>query len=124
LGNIDTIRDFNFVTDVCKGLISIAENDKTIGKEINICSNSDISIEGLIKLIKNILNSDAVVEIDNQLLRPEKSEVLRLNGDNALIMKMTGWKPSISLTDGLRITCEWFSKPENLAKYKTEIYNF
>lgn len=123
LGNMKTVRDFNYVSDICNGLVAIAENINTIGKEINICSNSEVSVEGIFKMVINIMQSDAVPEIVSQLFRPEKSEVLRLKGDNTLINNLTGWGPEIPLTEGLKITCEWFSRPENLTKYKITIFN-
>ena len=50
-------------------------------------------------------------------------EVFRLCGDNTLITSLTDWRPRYDLEAGLRETVEWFTKPENLAKYKSGIYN-
>lgn len=123
LGDLTPTRDFNFVKDTCNGFISIAESSLTIGKEINICSDNEISMLDTFNLIKNIMQSDAYVFNDLQRIRPEKSEVFRLWGDNSLIKKITDFKPEYSIRKGLEITCEWLSKPENLAKYKAGIYN-
>lgn len=123
LGDLTPIRDFSFVKDICRGFLAIAECDKTIGKEVNICSNSEVSIQDTLNMIKEIMQSDAQIIIDDQRLRPEKSEVFRLWGNNRLIKELTGFEPQFSLRKGLEITCEWFTKPENLKKYKTGIYN-
>jgi NAD dependent epimerase/dehydratase len=123
LGDTRPTRDLNFVTDVCEGLIRLAECDKAIGKEINIASGNEISILGLFNRIRIIMNSDAEVVTDNQRIRPESSEVFRLLGDNSLMRSLTHWKPKYSLEEGLQKTCEWYSKPENLNKYKHQIYN-
>jgi NAD dependent epimerase/dehydratase len=123
LGDLRPTRDFNFVTDTCRGLLSIAECDETIGKEINISSDYEISMNSTLYLIKEIMNSDVEFITDSQRLRPDNSEVLRLWGDNNLIKTLTGYEPEYSIRRGLEITCEWFNQPENLRKYKPEIYN-
>jgi len=123
LGDIRPTRDFNYVIDTCKGFIALAECDKSIGKEINISSNSEISMEEIFNLIKEIMRSDVEFISDKNRIRPEKSEVFRLWGDNRLLKELTGFEPEYSIQKGLEITCKWFTKPENLIKYKADIYN-
>jgi len=123
LGNINPTRDFNFVKDVCNGLIALADSNETIGKEINICSNCEISIQDTFKLIKKILNADVSFILDEQRVRPENSEVYRLWGDNTLINELTGFKPDYSFEEGLKITCKWYTDNNNLSKFKSHIYN-
>jgi nucleoside-diphosphate-sugar epimerase len=56
-------------------------------------------------------------------MRPSKSEVRRLWGDNTLIRSLTDWQPQVSLRDGLQRCIDWFTDKENLKRYKTGIYN-
>ncbi len=123
LGDLTPTRDFNYVKDTCAGFIAIAENDGTVGKEINIASNSEISMKETLNLIKEVMKADVRFIVDKQRLRPDKSEVFRLFGDNSLITSLTGWKQNYNLRKGLTETIEWFSKAENLKKYKAGIYN-
>lgn len=123
LGDLTPTRDFNFVKDTCKGFIALAEADDTIGKEINIASNFEISMQDTLDTIKDILNSDVNFITDTKRIRPGKSEVFRLWGDNTLIKQLTSWKPEHSIKQGLEATCEWYGKKENLAKFKSGIYN-
>ncbi len=123
LGDLTPTRDFNYVTDTCEGFIALAESDEVIGKEVNIASNSEISMEATLNLIAEIMESDVQFVQDEQRLRPEKSEVFRLYGDNTLIKSLTNFNSAVSLEEGLRQTIEWFTKSENLARYKTTIYN-
>jgi NAD dependent epimerase/dehydratase len=123
LGDLRPTRDFNYVKDIAKGFLAIAECNDAIGKEINIASNTESSIDDIIKVIKATLGSDVKIITDEQRLRPEKSEVFRLWGDNTLIKSLTGWEPKYNLMEGLKETIDWFSRPENLKKYKPEIYN-
>lgn len=123
LGDLTPTRDFNYVKDTCRGFIAISECENTAGKEINIASNYEISMADTLNMIKELMNSDVKFITDEQRIRPEKSEVFRLWGDNTLVKQLTNWQPEISLKEGLKSTIDWFIKPENLKKYKTDIYN-
>lgn len=122
-GDLTPSRDFNYVDDVCSAFLSIAETPETIGREINIATSTEITIGDLITLICKIMNRDVEVQHEQERYRPESSEVQRLLGDNTLVRDLTGWKPVFSLEEGLKITVEWFSREENLSKYKPFTYN-
>ena len=123
LGDLSPTRDFNFVEDIAAGFLAIAECDETIGKEVNIASNYEISMEDTLDMIKNLMKSDVKFTVDKARLRPKNSEVFRLWGENSLITSVTDWKPEFTLEAGLRKTIEWYNNPKNLAKYKSHIYN-
>ena len=123
LGDLTPTRDFNYVKDICRGFLAIAGCDKTVGKEINIASNSEISMSEIFELIKRLMESEAVSISDIQRQRPPNSEVYRLYGDNSLITSLTDWSPIYSIEEGLRETIKWFSIEKNLRKYKAGIYN-
>ena len=123
LGDLTPTRDFNYVKDTCSGFLAIADCDKTIGKEVNIASNSEISMAEIFEKIKKIMMSDVISQSDNQRIRPQKSEVFRLFGDNRLITSLTDWRSQYTIEEGLRETIQWFSIDQNLMKYKAGIYN-
>jgi len=123
LGSLNPTRDFNFVLDTCRGLLALAKYDDSIGKEINICSNTEITIGEILNLIKDILRSDVEFISDENRIRPQNSEVFRLYGDNTQLKSLTGFEPEYNLINGLSITCEWFSEKKNIVKYKGNIYN-
>ncbi len=123
LGDLTPTRDLSYVEDICRGFIALAECEKAIGETVNIGSNYEISIGDVFNLIKEIMNSDVEVITDSQRLRPEKSEVFRLWCDNTKIRELTGFGPKYSIKEGLEKTSNWFTNPENLKKYKTDIYN-
>lgn len=123
LGDVSPTRDFNYVEDTCRGFIGLAESDKTIGEIVNIGSNFEISVGDTLNLIKTIMGSDVEFLVDEQRLRPEKSEVNRLWCDNSKIKTLTGFAPQVGIEQGLRRTVAWFSDPANLKKYKADIYN-
>ena len=123
LGVLHPTRDFVFVEDTVNGFIEIAKSDKTVGEEINIATCQEISIGDLARKLIHMINPEAKVVTDKQRIRPEKSEVERLLGDNTKIKKLTNWKQKYSLDEGLRITIEWFKNKENLKFYKPDVYN-
>ena len=123
LGDITPTRDFNYVDDTCRGFISLAECGESIGQTVNIGSNIEISIGNTLNIIKELMESDVKLIIDKQRIRPEKSEVFRLWCDNSKIEKLTGFKPEVDIRQGLQKTIDWITQPENLKKYKSEIYN-
>ena len=123
LGDVSPTRDFNYVADTCRGFLSLARCDKAIGETVNIGSNFEISVGDTLSLIRELMNSDVEFLIDEQRIRPKKSEVFRLWCDNTKIQKLTGFEPEYTIRQGLQETINWFTRPENLVKYKADIYN-
>lgn len=121
LGSLTPTRDFNYVKDTAQGFIDIAWSDKTIGQEINIASQQEISIGQLAQELIDQINPKAKIICDEQRLRPEKSEINRLLGSNKKIRELTAWEPKYSLKEGLAETIAFLQ--ENLSRYKTDIYN-
>jgi len=123
LGALHPTRDLLFVKDTACGFVEIANSPKTIGHEINIATQQEISIQDLAQSLINIINPAAKIISDDVRLRPEKSEVERLLGAADKIKSLTNWQPKYNLQEGLKQTIEWFSMPENLSRYKADIYN-
>ena len=123
LGDITPTRDLLFVKDTVNGFLKIAECDKLIGHEVNIATQSEISVGDLAQSLINQINPIAKIVSDSVRLRPEKSEVFRLFGSNQKLKSFTDWKQNYSLEEGLVETVEWFSQKENLKQYKSDIYN-
>lgn len=121
LGSLTPTRDFNYVKDTAEGFVAIAESDATVGEEINIAAQEEISIGNLAKEIIKQINPKAKLICDEERLRPEKSEVNRLLGSNEKIKRLTGWQPGYTFAQGLKETIEWIGK--NMDCYKTDIYN-
>ncbi|MDD2493918.1 MAG: NAD-dependent 4,6-dehydratase LegB [Tissierellia bacterium] len=121
LGALTPTRDFNYVKDTANGFIEIAKSDRTVGEEINIATQQEISIGHLAKELIRQINPKARIICDEQRLRPEKSEVNRLLGSNEKIKRLTNWKPQYTFEQGLAETIEFFR--HNLDKYKADIYN-
>lgn len=123
LGDTSPTRDLVYVGDTVRGFSAIASADNTLGQEINIATQSEISIGDLADRLIALINPAARIVTDDQRLRPRDSEVFRLFGSNRKIRDLTGWAPADDLTSGLAKTIAWFRHPEHLARYKHDIYN-
>ncbi len=113
LGNISPTRDFTFVEDTCSAFESIIGCNKLIGEEVNIGTNSEISIRDLVEEISNIIGIEAILVEDDQRMRVEKSEVDRLVCKNEKLLACTNWKPKHSLEQGLIKTIDWIKKVDS-----------
>ncbi|MCP5209293.1 MAG: NAD-dependent 4,6-dehydratase LegB [Pseudomonadales bacterium] len=121
LGSLTPTRDMNFVADTVAGFVQVAKSDRSVGEVINVGSGVEYSIGEIANKIINILQSDSVIESDDQRVRPGKSEVERLLCCNAKAAELLGWKPQVNLDKGLEITIAWLK--DNLNRYKANIYN-
>jgi dTDP-glucose 4,6-dehydratase len=121
LGSLTPTRDFNYVKDTVQGFIEIWKSEKTIGQEINIATQSEVSIGQLAQELINQIDPNARIICDEDRLRPEKSELERLLGANEKIRSLTNWYPRYALQQGLAETIRWIKL--NLDRYKVDIYN-
>jgi NAD dependent epimerase/dehydratase len=123
LGSVSPTRDFNYIKDTVAGFLAIAGSDRTIGEEINIATQSEISIGDLAEELIRQIGPGTRIVTDNDRIRPENSEVERLLGANWKIRDLTGWSPQYSLAHGLAETIEWFRSSPTARGYKHDIYN-
>jgi NAD dependent epimerase/dehydratase len=123
LGELVATRDFTFVEDTCRGLVAIAQLDGSAGEVFNIGSNKEISVSDLVAMISEVMRVPARAVADAERLRPSGSEVMRLRCDSTKLERAAGFRPIVSLRDGLARTARWFQDPANLRRYKTDLYN-
>ena len=123
VGDLSPTRDFNYVTDTCRGFIEIAKSEKTKGLEVNIATGKEASMETVFKTIAELMGAEVSWVKDPDRLRPAKSEVFRLLGDNKRITQLTDWRPEVSLREGLEKTIRWICSDNNIHHYKPSIYN-
>jgi dTDP-glucose 4,6-dehydratase len=126
LGSIHPTRDFNYVGDTVGGFLAALDTKAGIGEVINIGSAFEISIGDTASMIADLMGVTIEIEQDDVRVRPERSEVDRLWASNAKAQKLLGWSPRFAGVDGLRKgleqTIEWFTKRENLSRYRTNAY--
>lgn len=127
LGALSPTRDFNYIKDTVDGFLSMLNSDNGLGEVINFASNFEISIEDTARLIAQVMGVDIKIISDEVRIRPKKSEVERLLGDNQKAKKLFDWSPKYAGETGFKIglgeTIKWFTDGKNLQRYKANIYN-
>ena len=120
LGSLTPVRDLTYVADTVQGFIRFAESTKTVGKTVNTGSGRGVTIGELAEIILRRVNPNARIVCDEARVRPEKSEVMQLLCNNRSAKELAGWKPRVSLEEGLALTIDWMK--EHLAAYKAGVY--
>ena len=122
LGLLTPTRDFNHVSDTVAAFVAVgtAPAERVVGRTLNAGSGVETSIGDVAGLVAEILGVGPEIEREDERMRPEDSEVMRLVADATALRDATGWAPQVSLRDGLAATVAWFSDPDNLARYRTD----
>lgn len=127
LGSLEPTRDFSFVKDTVSGFISAIGNEASFGQVINLGSGFEVSIAQTVQMIAEVMGVTTEVLTQEERVRPPLSEVDRLWADTSKAKELVGWQPSYGgiagFRRGLEETISWFSEPENLARYNSNVYN-
>jgi len=108
LGNINATRDFTYVSDTADAIIRSLDSKKAIGEIINVGSGNEISIKDLAFKISKIAKKKIRIKYDKSRERPY--DVNRLICNNKKALKLLGWKPKISMDQGLKKLFQWATK--------------
>jgi NAD dependent epimerase/dehydratase len=120
LGDLRPVRDFNFVDDTVRGFLALARSPRTIGEVVNLGTGRGVSIAQVLKMASRVLGKDLRAREDSARLRPARSEVFRLIASNRKAKRLCGWKPAVSLEEGLQRTADYLR--ERLGEYKPGMY--
>ena len=110
LGNVNAKRDLTYVTDTARGIILSLVKEGVIGEVINIGSQRSYSIKDLVSLISEIMGKKVSIKVDPSRFRPYDVDTLICNYERAT--KLLGWKPEITVKEGLEKTIEWAKKEQ------------
>ncbi len=92
VGNLEAVRDFTDVRDVCRAYY-LCLTKGTTGEVYNICSGKGYKIREVLYMLLELSKIKIQVKTDPLRLRP--SDVELLIGDYSKIKKEIGWKPEI-----------------------------
>jgi NAD dependent epimerase/dehydratase len=122
LGNLDTRRDFTYVSDTVRGFLLAAQTPGIEGQAFNLGSGREVRIADLAQQIIHLVGRPLPIQVEAERLRPEKSEVQRLLSDNRLAREQLKWEPKIDLEQGLTETIAWIRS--HLHLYQPGAYQF
>jgi dTDP-glucose 4,6-dehydratase len=120
LGSLHPRRDLTFVEDTVAGFVAAATAPAAVGRTIQLGTNHDVSVGELVEQVGGILGRELEVETDRSRVRPAASEVERLISSPALAEELMGWKPAVSLHDGLARTIDWIER--NAHRFRVDHY--
>jgi dTDP-glucose 4,6-dehydratase len=107
LGNLAPTRDLNFVSDTVEGFVLAGGTGAAEGKTINLGSGRETSVKDLVTMIGHLCGIEPVIEVEEQRARVAGSEVERLLADASVAGSVLGWRPALTLEEGLARTVEW-----------------
>ncbi len=104
VGNLDAVRDFTDVKDVCEAYLLVMEHGQT-QDVYNIGSGKGYTMQEMLDLLCQLSTADVKVIIDPAKVRP--LDVPAIIADSSKIQQL-GWQPKIELKETLqRILDEW-----------------
>jgi dTDP-glucose 4,6-dehydratase len=110
LGRVDTRRDLTFVRDTVRGFTAAAVAPACEGQTIQLGSEHETSVAELVGLTGAILGKKLRVIAEARRQRPAASEVERLFASNRKAAELLGWRPEVTLAQGLEMTVRWFQE--------------
>ncbi len=120
LGSLHPVRDFLYVADTVSALLAFAAWEDAPGSVVHFGTGHAVSVGELVELAGEVLGRELTVELDEQRVRPDASEVQRLVCDASVARERLGWVPEVNLREGLERTAEWIER--NLARYRPDVY--
>lgn len=109
-GTGEQSRDFTFVSDMVEAFLLMGSRKEAIGKAVNFGNGKDYSINFIAEKIKELSGSKSkIVHVEKRL-----AEVHKLICDYGLAKKLFGWKPRVSIGEGLQRNIEWEKKQRGM----------
>jgi dTDP-glucose 4,6-dehydratase len=120
LGSLSPTRDFTFVSDTVDGFVRAATAEQVVGEELNLGTGVSVSIGDLVELVFKLTGKRLPIVTDEARIRPARSEVMTLLANNKKALGLMGWKPTVSLEQGLAQTLAWVK--QNLNAFRPSEY--
>jgi GDP-L-fucose synthase len=106
-GDGNDVKDFLYIDDFIDGLLKIIEANY-VGT-VNICSGEKTTIRDIISSLKEVTGTNPQLKFDTS----KPSMIPYRTMDRSKMFELTGWTPSVSLTEALKRTLNWFEEKDN-----------
>ena len=108
LGSLEPERDFTYVGDTVRAFLAVAGEGAVAGETYNAGTGHSVTIGAVVEEARRLTGSNKPVVCDAARIRPGSSEVMALEADARKLTAATGWRPAISLAEGLESTIAWW----------------
>lgn len=112
-GDGSTRRDYTYVGDIVRGILSAMEYRRSMYEIINLGSHLPVGIMELIRQLERTLQRKATVEF----LPGQPGDVPQTYADISKAKALLGYQPTTSLETGLEEFCQWFRSDVNAHHY-------
>ncbi len=99
-------RDYVYVEDTVAATVALVGSEEAWGHVVNVASETEIAILDLVDAIGRALGRQ--LELDFRPPRP--GDVQRHVGDTTLLGKLTGYRPTVGLEEGIARTVDWYCR--------------
>ena len=102
-------RDFTYVDDTCQGIMLTDQNENALGDTFNIGQGKETCIkkiaETMIEKYSEITGEQ--LNLDIEYSKPRSGDVMRHLADISHAKKVLGYKPRVTLEEGITNFIEW-----------------
>ena len=109
----DMIRDFTYIDDVVQGTIRVLDNPPAEGgvpyRLFNIGCSTPVKLMDFIAELEDALGKEAV----KNMLPMQPGDVYQTNADTARLEAAVGYRPHISLHEGIGHFVKWYLSDKN-----------
>ena len=118
LGSLAPVRDLTYVSDTVAGMLALGGCDQAIGKTVNLGTGEAVSVGNLARKCIAAVGRDVPIELEQERVRPEPSEVMVLLSNNGLAKALCGWEPHVAMEEGLQRSAEFIGRFPGLYRPK------
>ena len=95
----EQVRDFCYIDDIVAGILTTLECPESAGQVINLASGRPVSIRSVVEMVRTMVGSG---HPDYGRIPYRDGENMALFADISKARSLLGWRPEISLEEGIR----------------------
>ena len=102
------VRDYIYIGDVVNAYLDVAEaldRPEVVGQAFNFASGAQVSVLEMVKAIAKLMGGQLP---EPRVLNIAKNEIKEQRLSTEKAKRVLGWRPRVTLDDGLRSTIEWY----------------
>ncbi|WP_148574245.1 GDP-mannose 4,6-dehydratase [Nocardioides caldifontis] len=97
-------RDFTYVEDTARAIVAAGTSERAVGETVNVGSGHEITVLELARVVAEVVGRS---DLQPEFHPPRPGDVLRLFADSSKAADVLGWKPQVSLAEGLGRLVAW-----------------